>query len=393
MHRTPSHPARRVVGAMALATTALLAACGGGGDSGHADPAAQHDGVISGALVKGPVGAAEVCAYALVDGVQGDKRGCGVTDADGHYKLFVLSVKPGGESLVVAGTRYTGQYTDEATGTQRPLDATLRSAVRLHPGQAATVMVTPLTELAMRRAEAGSAKLADEPIEQAMAMVAHAFDTADIRQTLPADPTRPESASAARGARNYGLALAGVAHLRADLAPKPGAAVTVDHALAELAVAFRPDRVAGQDLKFKAAMQNFLAGPRNATGVRPAEMASALSLKLASLPLAWGVLPAMDPLGPEPVTPLPPVPTDGPACRVTVSQPAVGGSYYFAMQPHRFCVRRVEAAQCEVGTMQGLLRGDKLYNALQGPAFGMTEHAVEPVETCTTGADTTIDLS
>ncbi|MFN9101280.1 MAG: hypothetical protein ACK5WT_00955, partial [Betaproteobacteria bacterium] len=307
--------------------------------------------------------------------------------------LFVLSVKPGGESLVVAGTRYTGQYTDEATGTQRPLDATLRSAVRLHPGQAATVMVTPLTELAMRRAEAGSAKLADEPIEQAMAMVAHAFDTADIRQTQPADPTRPESASAARGARNYGLALAGVAHLRADLAPKPGAAVTVDHALAELATAFRPDRVAGQDLKFKAAMQNFLAGPRNATGVRPAEMASALSLKLASLPLAWGALPAMDPLGPEPVTPLPPVPTDGPACRVTVSQPAVGGSYFFAMQPHRFCVRRVEAAQCEVGTMQGLLRGDKLYNALQGPAFGMTEHAVEPVETCTTGADTTIDLS
>jgi hypothetical protein len=42
--------------------------------------------------------------------------------------------------------------------------------------------------------------------------------------------------------------------------------------------------------------------------------------------------------------------------------------------------------------MQGLLRGDKLYNALQGPAFGMTEHQVQAVDTCTTGADTTIDL-
>jgi hypothetical protein len=183
-----------------------------------------------------------------------------------------------------------------------------------------------------------------------------------------------------------------VSSLHADMTPKPGSMVTVDHALAELASAFRPDRVSGQDLKFRAAMQSFLAGPRNATGVRPADMASAASLRLASLPLAWGVLPAMDPLGPDPATPLPPAPTDGPACRVTVSQPAAGGSYLFVMQPHRLCVRRVEAAQCEVGTMQGLLRGDKFYNALQGPAFGMTEHAVEPVDTCTTGADTTIDL-
>jgi hypothetical protein len=62
------------------------------------------------------------------------------------------------------------------------------------------------------------------------------------------------------------------------------------------------------------------------------------------------------------------------------------------MTPHNFCVRKVQAQQCEVTTMQGLLRGDKLYNALQGPAFGMTDHAVQPVDTCTTGADSTIDL-
>lgn len=392
MQPTPSRPAPRIRSALALATAALLAACGGGGDALHADPAALHDGVISGALVKGPVGAGQVCAYALVDGVQAESRGCAVTDENGNYKIFVLSVQPGGESLVLAGSRYKGAYTDEATGTRRPLDATLRSAVRLQPGQAATVMVTPLTELAMRRAETTSPKLGHQAIEQAMAMVAHAFDTGDLRQTRPADPTHADSTSAARGARNYGLALAGVSGLRADMTPRPGTLVTVDHALAELAAAFKPDRVAGQDLKFKAAMQNFLAGPRNATGVRPSAMASAVSLQLAALPQAWGVLPAMDPQGPDPVTPLPPAPTDGPACRVTVSQPAVGGSYLFVMQPHKFCVRKVEPAQCEVGTMQGLLRGDKFYNALQGPAFGMHEHAVEPVDTCTTGADTTIDL-
>ena len=50
------------------------------------------------------------------------------------------------------------------------------------------------------------------------------------------------------------------------------------------------------------------------------------------------------------------------------------------------------AEQCDVNTLQGLLRGDKLYNTLQGPAFGMTEHQVQATDTCATGADTTIDL-
>ena len=62
------------------------------------------------------------------------------------------------------------------------------------------------------------------------------------------------------------------------------------------------------------------------------------------------------------------------------------------MTPFSFCVRKVQAEQCEVNTMRGLLRGDKLYNALQGPAFGMTEHQVQAVDTCSTGADSTIDL-
>jgi hypothetical protein len=100
----------------------------------------------------------------------------------------------------------------------------------------------------------------------------------------------------------------------------------------------------------------------------------------------------MPELGPQTVTPLPTVPTDGPACKVTVSQPAAGGQYYFPMTPFSFCVRQVQPEQCEVNTMQGLLRGDKLYNALQGPAFGMTEHQVQATDTCATGADTTIDL-
>ncbi len=387
---SPAPRARRLPAALALAGATLLTACGGGGS--FVDEAALRDGVISGSLVKGPVVSGEVCAFSLVNGVQGERRGCGVTDDQGNYRLFVLSVAPQGETLVVAGTRNTGLYSDEATGAARGLDATLRSAVRLLPGQSVTTMVTPLTELALRRAETAQPALSPAAIDAAMAQVASAFDTADLRQTRPADPTRPESATATRGARNYGLALAAVSTLRADLPVRPGEPVTVEQALTELALAFRPDRVANQDLKFKAAMQGFLAGPRNATGIRPSAMASAVSLQLNTLPMASGVLPAMDPLGAEPLPPQPPTPTDGPACRVTVSQPAVGGSFFFVMQPHTFCLRRVQPTQCELGTMQGLLRGDRLYNTLQGPAFGMTEHTVVPTDTCTTGANTTIDL-
>jgi hypothetical protein len=197
---------------------------------------------------------------------------------------------------------------------------------------------------------------------------------------------------AARGARNYGLALAAVSSLQANLPVAAGDRVTLEHALEELAQSFAPDRVVAQDLKFKAALQSFLSGPRNASGVSPAGMFAAISLQMDVLPHAFGVLPAMQALGSQTVTTLPTVPADGPACRVTVSQPAVGGQYYFPMTPFSFCVRKVQAEQCEVNTMRGLLRGDKLYNALQGPAFGMTEHQVQAVDTCSTGADSTIDL-
>lgn len=386
--------------ALALGLAGLLAACGGGGgggSDGHATIQAERDpdGTIAGAVVKGPLEAGQVCAWALADpatGALGARRACSSTDANGQFRIFVLSVDPAGETLVVAATDQTGYYLDEATGTRRALDATLRSAVRLRPGETATTMVTPLTELAVRRALTAPGGLQEAAIDQAMALVAGAFDTDDLRGTRPADPTQPAAAQAGRGARNYGLALAGVSSLRASLPAAPGSRVTVGDALAALELAFRPDRVEAQGAKYKAALGDFLSGPRNASDVTLASMASALSLKLHALPQAHGVLPAIAPIGPDPVEPLPGQPTDGPACRVTVSQPAVGGSYYVAMKPFAFCVRRVEPAQCEEGTMRGLLRGDRLYNALQGPAFGMSEHAVQPVDTCTSGADAVVDL-
>ncbi len=120
-------------------------------------------------------------------------RACAATDDQGRYAIRLLSVNPAGETLVVAATRMTGRYIDEATGTQRALDATLRSAVRVLPGDEATVMVTPLSELAMRRAETSPVRLQQDSIDQAMTMVATAFDVTDLRQTRPSDPTQASS--------------------------------------------------------------------------------------------------------------------------------------------------------------------------------------------------------
>ncbi|MFN9281384.1 MAG: hypothetical protein ACK6DW_16885 [Betaproteobacteria bacterium] len=175
--------------AVASSLLVLLAACGGGGPVQEL----STDATITGAVVKGPVASGKVCAYLIADGVQAGQRACSATDDQGRYAVPLLSVKPAGETLVVAATRMTGRYIDEATGTQRALDATLRSAVRVLPGDEATVMVTPLSELAMRRAETSPVRLQQDSIDQAMTMVATAFDVTDLRQTRPSDPTQASS--------------------------------------------------------------------------------------------------------------------------------------------------------------------------------------------------------
>jgi hypothetical protein len=172
--------------AVASSLLILLAACGGGG----AIQEPNTDATITGAVVKGPVAAGQVCAYSISDGLQAKQRACSATDDEGRYAIYLLSVNPAGETLVVAATRMTGQYIDEATGTRLALDATLRSGVHVRPGDEAAVMVTPLTELAMRRAETAPGRLHEASIDQAMALVALAFDSGDLRQARPADPTQ-----------------------------------------------------------------------------------------------------------------------------------------------------------------------------------------------------------
>jgi len=161
----PKYPfAARTVGALfaraarlaCLASAASLAACGGGDDSPAAvsapvptPPPAAAATVVAGAVVKGPVAGAQVCAYTVVANGRGSAVGsCTMSDVQGRYS-FTLPVGTGALWVEATG----GRYTDEATNaaTTLPAGSTLRSIITANGGTVDT-MLTPLTTLALNAA-------------------------------------------------------------------------------------------------------------------------------------------------------------------------------------------------------------------------------------------------
>lgn len=132
----------------ALCAVSALAACGGG-DGAASAPAVST--TITGAVVKGPVNGARVCAYTVVANARGPALGsCTTTDASGNYSF---AVPAGAGPLWVEATG--GSYTNEATGAAAvlPTGSALRSVVTANAGTVST-MLTPLTTLALNAAVA-----------------------------------------------------------------------------------------------------------------------------------------------------------------------------------------------------------------------------------------------
>lgn len=130
---------------MALAAAAL-AACGGGG--GGASPAATETpaSVVSGAVVKGPVASATVCAFELLPTGKGKGLACTLSGEDGSYSLSLDYTGP----VIVEASG--GHYTDEASGNSGvSLDVPLTVAGTVAPGTQ-TLVATPLTAMAYARA-------------------------------------------------------------------------------------------------------------------------------------------------------------------------------------------------------------------------------------------------
>ncbi len=108
---------------------------------------------MSGAVVKGPVSLAQICAYTVAANARGTPLGgCTTSDASGNYSLAVPTAS-GSLWMEAAG----GSYLDEVTGTTSsvPAGSPMVSLVAAN-GASVTAMLTPLTTLALNAARAAT---------------------------------------------------------------------------------------------------------------------------------------------------------------------------------------------------------------------------------------------
>lgn len=197
--------------ALTAAAALLLAGCGGGSasmDGTAAGATPSGSGVISGSVVKGPVGGATVRAFALNGGVMGAQLSSAVTDANGTFTMPMGSYA-GPVMLQMSG----GTYTDEATGMPMAVAAgDMMTAVLPTIAAGATangIAVTPLTAMAQAMAQHMSGGLIDANIAAANAAVGNYYMVHDILRTQPINPLQPGSAAGAtRDMMNYGITLA-----------------------------------------------------------------------------------------------------------------------------------------------------------------------------------------
>jgi hypothetical protein len=191
-----------------LAVSALiLTACGGGGVS-VASVGSGGTGFAQGTVTKGPVGSANVFAYAVTAGQMGAQVGTTTTDANGNFNMNIGSYA-GPLMLQVTG----GSYTDEATGTVMPM-ATGDIMTALVPtvvsGMTTTgIQVTPLTAMAQALAQHMAGGMTDANMATANLSIGSHFSVSDILHVQPMNPLVTGSGTGAtQDAQNYGMTLA-----------------------------------------------------------------------------------------------------------------------------------------------------------------------------------------
>ena len=186
----------------------VLAACGGGSNSGDTAVPTPTPGVISGAVTKGPVGNASIAAYGISNGQMGAQIASATSDANGNFTM-TIGQYAGAVMVQISG----GSYTDEATGT----------VMTMAPGQVMTavmpsvsagannsgVQVTPVTAMAQAFAQRLSGGMTDANIAAANAAMGQHFLVGDILHVRPMNPLVAGAGSgASQDAQNYGMTLA-----------------------------------------------------------------------------------------------------------------------------------------------------------------------------------------
>ena len=227
-------PSLRTLGIwFALSAISTLTACGGGEDSVPAGavaatpapaptaptptsptpaptPAPVVSTTVTGAVVKGPVSGAQVCAYRVVANGRGAALGsCTTSDTAGNYSF---AVPAGTGPLWVEATG--GSYTDEATGVTATLPAgsPLRSIITANAGTVDT-MLTPLTTLALNAAAAAVGTGGTLDAAAFSAAAALLLSNLNLPATLNITGTLPTFGS---GGNSYGTALTVISQMVAN---------------------------------------------------------------------------------------------------------------------------------------------------------------------------------
>ncbi|MBC7602828.1 MAG: hypothetical protein H7255_09240 [Ramlibacter sp.] len=175
----------------ALAASALVVACGGGGGGGGTVASTT----VSGSVVKGPVNAAQVCAYKAVAAGKGDQLGCTTTNATGGYSFDIQYT--GDVVIEATGGTYVDEATHVSTALTNPLQVVIASS-----GGTTTGIVTPLTSVAYSMAKSMTGGVSSTNFTSAATTVATQFQLGSINIATTA-PTLGTSANV------YGKALQG----------------------------------------------------------------------------------------------------------------------------------------------------------------------------------------
>ncbi|RPH43318.1 MAG: hypothetical protein EHM87_14130 [Burkholderiales bacterium] len=261
---------------LALAVATALAGCGGGSVDVTPDPATQPV-TFAGAVTKGPVSGARVCASWLVDGaVDAATTTCTDSGADGAY---ALTMPRRAALLLVEATQ--GAYADEADpGVRVPLSR-LRGALAFDgPESRRDLQVSALTELAVVRAQALGG-LRAEPLAAAKAEVERSFGVTGIERIRPADLTQPQ-VSGLDATTRYGLVNAGV---RGWMAERGRPAAALDAALAELAARMAAGTLHEELVAFRAGIRRVIvANPGSGLASNASAWSQAIGLDFGRPP-------------------------------------------------------------------------------------------------------------
>jgi hypothetical protein len=239
----------------------LLIACGGGGGGGGGDtPATDTSYTVSGVVSKGLIRNGSVSLYALdADGAK--KTPALATTTTDSVGTYTVEIDHSGPLLVeVSG----GTYTDEATASELSLTDVLRAAM---PDVSAStqIAISPLTELAVRRAEVGGNLLIGH-ISAANALVSQLVDC-DITTTLPLDPQDGQTfADGSTGEQNYTLMLAALSQMAT------GTGYTdIDTVLGAIDADLDDSVLDDTGPALSQALDDFIAGEQNQTGANSAQ--------------------------------------------------------------------------------------------------------------------------